>query len=132
MRNCCPCEGSHKSERTVALWVYESSSHMEREDGGERGRKIYLTNGALKLALSINLWQLMPVKRGSQGNWVLGTLNLSGFKEIMAHSHAHPCYCSCSRSSHPWRQARAPVLAHKKCELRSRWAMNAFNRRESA
>lgn len=55
MGNSCPCEGSHKSERTRGGYTSPL-----REDGDERGRKIYLTNGALKLALSINvvtLWQ---------------------------------------------------------------------------
>lgn len=93
---------------------------MEREDGGERGRKVYLTNGALKLALSTDiinnnkctlvalLWQRWPLASQTRMPRVLGTVNLSGFKETIMVRSQFPCpslLVSCPRSGHPWRQA---------------------------
>lgn len=57
------------------------------------GTENILVNGALKLGLSINVCSSTVAEVGSKTRKprVLGTVNLSGFKETMARSHAHPC-----------------------------------------
>lgn len=79
MRNDCPCEGSHKSERLRG--GYTSPLRIWSAKTAASGTENILTNGALKLALSINVSStLAEVASQTRKPRVLGTVNLSGFK----------------------------------------------------